>query len=281
MDGCLRYKPKRHINLINRYILYDNILLPPPRTLHPRHLLHPHLHRLPQHINPLGPLNLPSNPLALPLPQTNRPLRHLQRIQQKPSPQPRCAFPVIVRRLGDAVVRVSDLLTIEGPAKGFVAEVEGDGGADVVAQLLHAGDGCGDAAAEGGGVVWVEVGKGLEDEVLDHELGGAVGVPGIGDPDVLVEVAAAVVDVEFAFVAREVVEGVRGFIAPFFGDAVGPGGDLGFDAGGVVEDLEELIFRGRCVGVSEDGICERHEIGQESGEGGQSTGSVLEIRWAK
>lgn len=110
-------------------------------------------------------------------------------------------------------------------------------------------------------MVWVEVGEGLEDEVLDHQLGGAVGVPGVGDPDVLVEVAAAVVDVEFAFVARQVVEGVGGFVAPFVRDAVGPGGDLGFDVGSVVENLEELVLRWGFVVVSEDGVCERHEIG--------------------
>lgn len=86
--------------------------------------------------------------------------------------------------------------------------------------------------------------------VLDLQHGGAVRVPDAGDPNVVVDVDAAVVDVEFPLMAGEAVEGIRRLPPPVFRYALGPCHDLGFDFGGVVEDGHKLILGGKFVSVS-------------------------------
>ena len=71
---------------------------------------------------------------------------------------------------------------------------------------------------------------------MEDHCCGAVGVPDAGDPDVGVDIGAAVVDVEIAFGAREAVEGVGGLPGPVARYGRGPGRELRFDVGGVVED---------------------------------------------
>lgn len=136
----------------------------------------------------------------------------------------------------DAIVRVPNFLPIRGPAESFCAEVKGNSTADFIDEFLDRVDGCDDTGCfprKRGRILHAQ---GLEDGVLDHEDGGAVGVPDAGDPDVVVEVDAAVVGEEFAFVAGEVVKRVGRFPPPVLRDAVGPCRELSLDFGGVVED---------------------------------------------